>query len=95
MGTNSDYNENRNFQPPGGMRSVVTVENPAAEMEEYPDHHYHDPTEMNAARALPIRPTTITNVHYGMAGVGGPSLPPEPISPQYQDPDELASVSYL
>ena len=88
MGTNnSEYMDHRNYHPPRGLE-VETVVNPAA-ADDFEDHNYHEPSEMNA-RPLPNlpRPTTITNVHYG-----APNGIPEPSSPQYQDPDELASVS--
>ena len=98
---NSQYMGNQQFQHPED-KAVVTIINPAAERETFyeENHDYHEPFEMNAARALPHlprpitpRPTTITNVHYGVPGGMGSTLPPEPTSPHYQDPDELASVS--
>lgn len=109
---NSQYIDNQQFRPPANFRGVETVVNPAAERDTYYDeqydHDYHEPFEMNAARALPLlprpmtprpttpRPTTVTNVNYGVpAGIMGSTLPPEPTSPHYQDPDELASVSLL
>ena len=81
------YEDNHDYHEPSEMNAAH-------------DHNYHQPFEMNAARALPHlprpftpRPTTITNVHYGVPGGMGSTLPPEPTSPHYQDPDELASVS--
>lgn len=103
---NSQYIENRQFQPPVQFTAVETIINPAAERETLYDgdcdHNYHEPFEMNAARALPLiprpltpRPTTITNVHYGVPGGNGfmgSTMPPE-YTPHYQDPEELSSVS--
>ena len=94
---NSQYMDTHNFRPPANLRprgsQVETVENPISE----DDHDYNMPFEMNAAQArtLPSLPlsTTVTNVHYAAPGPGlmGQGSVPEP---HYQDPDELASVSY-
>lgn len=94
------YMDNHNFQPPSILRGVETVVNPAADPDDI-SHHYHEPSEMNAAcaRALPNLPasTTVTNMHYGSSsqaiGSLGDTPLPDPESPHYQDPDELASVS--
>lgn len=104
---NSQYMDNQQFQPPVQFIAVETIINPAAEREtlydEDCDHNYHEPFEMNAARALPHiprpltpRPTTITNVHYGVPGGNGfmgSTMPPAYTGPHYQDPEELSSVS--
>lgn len=93
---NSQYMYNHNFQPPAMLRGVETVINPLADPETI-SHDYHEPSEMNAARALPHLPvSTVTNVHYGSQMlIGRPESLPDMASgdPHYQDPDELESVS--
>ena len=91
-----------NYDPPMALRGVETVINPMADPDTI-SHTYHEPSEMNAAcaRALPHPPTstTVMNLHYGVGmgsqsfgSLGRPVGGMEP-PPQYQDPDELESVS--
>ena len=103
------YQDNHNFKCPVDNKNIETVINPAAEFEaDQVDHIYNEPFEMDNVKAWPtsnvtrVPPNrelpplmslgtgTVTNVHY-ISNSGG--LDNDPSNPEYQDPDELASVS--